>query len=137
MRIAKHHSHYARVTYISGRALLKECVPHPRSKGRKARGRHGSHTNGALAQWLRPLCKTAGYVKAPNGRFTPQTLPGRGGLDARHGLSSQLCAQRLALNPSHTKSRAISAKYFNSAPVWKVSFQNKKIIDINKALPLK
>jgi hypothetical protein len=48
-----------------------------------------------------------------------------------------LCAQRLALNRSHAKSRAISDKYFNSAPFWKVTFENKKIIDINKALPLK
>jgi putative RNA 2'-phosphotransferase len=28
-------------------------------------------------------------------KVTPQTLPGRGGLDARLGLTSQLCAQRL------------------------------------------
>jgi hypothetical protein len=53
---------------------------------RKARGRSGSRTNAALAQWLRLLCQTARYVKAPIGRFTPQTLPGRGGLDARPGL---------------------------------------------------
>ena len=67
----------------------------------------------------------------------PAALPERGGLDARPGLQSMLCAQRLALNPAHTESRTISAKYFNPAPVWKVSFQNKKIIDIDKALPLK
>jgi hypothetical protein len=36
-----------------------------------------------------------------------------------------------------SQSRAIITKYFNPAPVWKVSFQNKKIIDINKALLLK
>jgi len=40
------------------------------------------------------LLATARYVKAPNGRFTPQTLPGRGGLDARTGLTSMLCAGR-------------------------------------------
>jgi hypothetical protein len=32
--------------------------------------------------------KTDRYVQAPNGRFTPQNLPGRAGLDARLGLSS-------------------------------------------------
>lgn len=31
-------------------------------------------------------------------KVTPQSLPGRDGLDARHGLQSMLCAQRLELN---------------------------------------
>jgi hypothetical protein len=49
---------------------------------------------GNLRGALAALCR---YVYASNGRFTPQTLPGRGGLDARHGLTLMLCAQRLEL----------------------------------------
>lgn len=59
--------------------------------------------NGALAQWLRLLCQTDRYVKAPIGRFTPQNLIGRDGLDARLGLTLILFAHRTDLKHFHVE----------------------------------
>ena len=66
-------------------------------QGRKARGRSGSRTKRSFSAVTAATLPTDRYVKAPNGRFTPQTLPGRAGLDARLGLLLMLCAQRLDL----------------------------------------